>query len=175
MFSQSTLTQEPQRGMEYAGVFRRFIAMFIDNLLTGVLINIIGFGVGVVFGVVAPGQVEALQQLQSMTDTSGLTLEQMAPAMDMMMILLIIEVLAIWLYYAGFESSGMQATPGKRMLGMKVTDTDGDPIGFGMATGRYLGKLISSLLLGIGYLFAFFTGKKQALHDLIAGTVVILR
>jgi uncharacterized RDD family membrane protein YckC len=69
----------------------------------------------------------------------------------------------------------MQATPGKRLFGMKVTDLDGDPVGFGTATGRFLGKMISGALLMIGYLMAAFTAKKQALHDMIAGTVIVLR
>lgn len=54
-----------------------------------------------------------------------------------------------------------------------VAETGGDPIGFGLATGRCLGKRISDLILGISYFVALFTAKKQALHDLIASTMVI--
>lgn len=175
MFSQSTIPQESQRGIEYAGIFRRFIAMFIDNIITSIIINIIAFFATFGFGILAPEQAQVLQQIQSNPDASSMTLEQMAPALDFLIILLIVEIIFMWLYFAGFESSGMQGTPGKRAMGMKVTDTDGDPIGFGMATGRFLGKIISGLLFGIGYLFALFTGKKQALHDMIAGTIVINR
>ena len=77
-----------------------------------------------------------------------------------------------WLYYAFFESSTLQATPGKLAVGIKVTDEKGDRISFGRASGRYFGKILSELTLNIGYIMAGFTEKKQALHDLIAGTLV---
>lgn len=78
------------------------------------------------------------------------------------------------LYYACFESSEWQATPGKRLLKLKVMDEAGDPISFGLAVWRYLLKYLSALILGIGYLMILFTEKKQGLHDKIAGTVICL-
>jgi uncharacterized RDD family membrane protein YckC len=83
--------------------------------------------------------------------------------------------LAGWLYFAILESSAMQATPGKMVLGLYVTGEDGRRIGFAQASGRFFGKLLSSLLLGIGYLLAAFTARKQALHDLMAGCLVVRR
>jgi uncharacterized RDD family membrane protein YckC len=80
---------------------------------------------------------------------------------------------AQWLYYALMESSSKQATVGKMALGIRVTDLDGRRIGFGRATGRYFAKILSALILGIGFLMAAFTEKKQALHDMIAGTLVV--
>lgn len=78
-----------------------------------------------------------------------------------------------WLYFAGMESSSYQATLGKMLLGIKVTDLAGDPISFGRATGRYLAKIISGLLFGIGYLMIAFTEDQQGLHDMMAGCLVI--
>ncbi len=78
-----------------------------------------------------------------------------------------------WLYYSLLESSAWQATLGKKALGLEVTDLDGNRISFGRATGRFFAKIISSIILGIGYLMAGFTEKKQALHDILAGTLVI--
>jgi uncharacterized RDD family membrane protein YckC len=78
-----------------------------------------------------------------------------------------------WLYYAGFESSPWQATLGKKALGLEVTDLAGRRIGFGRASGRFFGKIISSLTLLIGYIMAGFTEKKQALHDMIASCLVL--
>jgi uncharacterized RDD family membrane protein YckC len=79
-----------------------------------------------------------------------------------------------WLYFAYFESSEWQATLGKRALNLVVTDLQGHRISFGRASGRYFGKLISGkLCLGIGYLLAGFTEKKQALHDMIASCLVL--
>ena len=78
-----------------------------------------------------------------------------------------------WLYYAGFESSSSQATPGKQAMGIFVTDTDGYPISFSRATGRFFGKLLSGLILLLGYIVAAFTERRQALHDLLAKTLVL--
>lgn len=77
-----------------------------------------------------------------------------------------------WLYFALQESSKWQGTVGKRALGLKVVDLEGRRISFGRATGRYFGKFLSSLLY-IGYLMIFWTKKKQALHDMIASTLVV--
>jgi uncharacterized RDD family membrane protein YckC len=77
-----------------------------------------------------------------------------------------------WVYYAGFESSHLGATPGKWMLGIYVTDMEGRRISFARASGRYFGKIISGIVLGIGYMMAGFTEKFQALHDMIAECLV---
>lgn len=80
-----------------------------------------------------------------------------------------------WLYFALMESSSSQGTLGKMAIGIKVTDLNGNKLTFGRATGRYLGKIISSLMLMIGYVIAGFTKKKQALHDIMAGCLVVIR
>lgn len=85
----------------------------------------------------------------------------------------VLSLVAGWLYYAIMESSAHQATLGKKILGLRVTDLDGRRIGFGRATGRYFGKIISAIILLIGYIMAAFTEKKQALHDILAGTLVL--
>jgi uncharacterized RDD family membrane protein YckC len=71
------------------------------------------------------------------------------------------------------ESSSAQATLGKLIIGIKVTNVHGDRISFGRATARYFAKVISALTLFIGYIMAGFTNKKQALHDIIADCLVI--
>lgn len=78
-----------------------------------------------------------------------------------------------WLYYAGFESSPYQATPGKQVMGIFVTDTEGYDITFSRATGRFFGKLLSGLILLLGYIMAAFTERRQALHDKMAKTLVL--
>ena len=78
-----------------------------------------------------------------------------------------------WLYFACFESSSWQATPGKRLLGLRVADLTGARIGFGRATGRFFSKNISGLVFCIGYIMVGRTEKKQGLHDTIAGTLVL--
>lgn len=82
-------------------------------------------------------------------------------------------IAAIWLYFTLMESSSRQGTLGKMALGLVVTDMNGNRISWGKANARYWSKYISSLILMIGYIMAGFTEKKQALHDMIAGTLVM--
>jgi uncharacterized RDD family membrane protein YckC len=76
------------------------------------------------------------------------------------------------LYYTLFEASSWQATPGKRMLRLYVTDLNAQRLSFGRALLRNLARQISGFLF-IGYIIAGFTEKKQALHDLLAGSLVL--
>lgn len=84
-------------------------------------------------------------------------------------------VIINWLYYAGCESSAARATLGKYILRIRVVDGGGNRIGFARATGRYFGKLVSTLTIGIGFLMPLWTSRKQALHDIMANTLVIKR
>jgi uncharacterized RDD family membrane protein YckC/Tfp pilus assembly major pilin PilA len=78
-------------------------------------------------------------------------------------------------YYAGFHSSAAQATPGKMAMRVKVTNLAGGRIGLGRGIVRYFATWLSAIILGLGYLLAAVTRKRQALHDMIAGTVVVNR
>jgi len=78
-----------------------------------------------------------------------------------------------WLYFALWESSSKQATVGKLILKIRVTDAMGNRITFGRASARYFAKFVSNLTIFIGYLMAAFTQKNQALHDIIAETLVL--
>ena len=82
---------------------------------------------------------------------------------------------APWLYEAFMTSSEWQATVGKRVMSIVVTDLNGNRMSFARATGRHFAKYISVFLLGIGFVIAAFTAKKQALHDMIAETLVMKR
>ena len=86
---------------------------------------------------------------------------------------ILIAIVGWWLYFALQESSPRQATLGKRALGIIVTDLHGERLTFARATGRFFAKYFSSILFGIGYIIAAFTARKQALHDLIASTLVV--
>ena len=77
------------------------------------------------------------------------------------------------LYGAFMESSKYQATVGKLAVGIKVTDQNGGKLTFVKALLRHIGKIISGMVIFIGYLIALFTEKKQALHDFIAGSIVV--
>ncbi len=78
-----------------------------------------------------------------------------------------------WLYEALMTSSSWQGTVGKRVLRLKVTDMAGNRISFGRATGRFFSKIISRTVMYIGYIMVAFTERKQGLHDMIAGTLVM--
>ena len=76
-------------------------------------------------------------------------------------------------YFVGFEASEKQATPGKMALGLIVTDMTGGRISIPRALGRYFAKILSGLILFIGYIMVAFTDRKQGLHDLLASTLVV--
>jgi uncharacterized RDD family membrane protein YckC len=80
-----------------------------------------------------------------------------------------------WIYEAIMLSSEQQATLGKMAMGIMVTDLAGRRITFARATGRHFAKWISALILGIGFLMAAFSEKKQALHDMMAETLVVTK
>jgi uncharacterized RDD family membrane protein YckC len=84
-----------------------------------------------------------------------------------------IYILIICLYYGLMESSSAQATVGKLMVGIKVTDLQGEPLSLPQATGRALGRLVSQAICYIGFLFPLTSEQRQALHDLMAGTIVV--
>lgn len=88
-------------------------------------------------------------------------------------ILALLELVIGWLYFVLLETSQKQATLGKMLVEIKVTDINGNRLGFGQATGRYFSKMISLIILGVGFLFPLWTPRKQALHDIIAGTLVL--
>ncbi len=75
-------------------------------------------------------------------------------------------------YHIYFPSSNMMATPGKAVLGLKITDESGNKIGAGKAILRYIGYIISGLTLYIGFIIVGFTENKRGLHDMVASTRV---
>ena len=139
--------------MKYAGFWVRFCAAFIDGIVVNIIGMIVGFIVGFIVGMTL-GSTEAVQGLAGLLGG-------------------IIGIIISWLYFALMESSPKQATLEKQALGIKVTNLDGRSISFGQATGRYFAKFISTLILLIGYVMAAFTKKKQALHDIMASTLVV--
>lgn len=156
----------PQAPVGYAGFWLRLVAHIIDNFVLAIPLVTL-----VVFLILATGLSVVLQELHP-----GESPEEVIAAVGVGFILLGAGVLvaANWLYYAIFESSAWQATPGKKALGLFVTDLNGNRISFARASGRFFAKIISGLIpFAIGYIMAGFTAKKQALHDIIAGCLVL--
>ena len=77
------------------------------------------------------------------------------------------------LYFVLMDSSAKQGTLGKIALGLVVTDVQGNRIGLGRAAGRYFAKILSSLILLIGFIMIAFTERKQGLHDILCSTLVL--
>jgi len=140
----------------YAGFWRRVLAWLLDSLILWVPEFLL----------------ETATARQVLLIASPLLSSLQSQLADFL-VACIVSALVWWLYTAFFLSSAWQATPGKRMAGIKVTDLEGRRITLGRASLRFLLELISGLLLGIGYLLGGITPKKQTLHDLIAGTLVL--
>jgi uncharacterized RDD family membrane protein YckC len=85
----------------------------------------------------------------------------------------ILSIVTGWLYFAIFESSEYQATPGKMLLKITVVDEQFKRLTFANASGRFFGKILSTIILLIGYLMVLWTPNRQALHDQIAKTFVV--
>jgi len=164
----------------YAGFWRRFVAYIIDELLIGAVTFIILLPLYIIFGV----GFFAFEDFDGYGDFSNAVFIQhynddvkVGVVLGIIFFGLMIAAIAIilqWLYYALMESSSKQATLGKMAIGIKVVDLNGNRITFGRATGRYFGKILSGLILNIGYIMAGFTERKQALHDMIASCLVII-
>ena len=155
----------------YAGFGLRLAAVIIDTVILSFATWILFFILGTIgFGVFAASA-------ESFDPASGGVPDETAilAMMGGLGFVYLFVIVSRWLYYALQESSPAQATLGKRAVGIIVTDEEGERISFGRATGRYFGKMISGIILAVGYIMAAFTEKKQALHDMIAHTLVVKR
>ncbi|MDB5340159.1 MAG: domain containing protein [Planctomycetaceae bacterium] len=138
---------EPEPGPQYAGFHLRFIAEFID----GVIVRIVLFVSGLIF-------MGGISEIDKVINTPGT-------------LFIIFCMMFVWLYYALQESSAAQATFGKRLLGMRVLDLSGQRITFARATARCFGKIVS--YVPPACFVQLFTKRRQALHDILAGTIVV--
>ncbi len=84
-------------------------------------------------------------------------------------------VILLILYGSLMESSKYMATIGKIALGIKVTDNDGERLPFLRSLGRNVSKILSALILMIGFMMAGWTQKKQGLHDIISKCLITLK
>jgi uncharacterized RDD family membrane protein YckC len=107
-----------------------------------------------------------LQALGALGDIDPTDIQQDVRVLTMVLALSVV-------YYTLFEGSALQATPGKKALRLRVTDLAGRRISLGRAAVRQLAKLISGVTFYLGYVLAGFTPRRQALHDLLAGCLVV--
>jgi len=140
--------------VNYAGFWWRVLAYMIDGLI-----------LGIIFWPLSILVVLALSQSGADPDSPGLQLAQIG--------LNGFQILVTWLYQAFCESSSWQGTIGKKILGLRVTDMNGNQISFARATGRYFAMMVSGMICFIGFIMVAFTEKKQGLHDMLASTLVL--
>ncbi|MEM8566622.1 MAG: RDD family protein [Bacteroidota bacterium] len=155
---------------DYAGFWLRFIALIIDSIVISIVYLFI---VTPIFAALGFGFATAAEDLQSgsMSEEEALGLIGVITGV-FATVGLIVQIIYI-LYFALMESSKFQGTVGKMALGIKVTDANGERVSFGTAFLRNLGKILSQIIIYIGFLMAAFTEKKQGLHDMIANTLVV--
>jgi uncharacterized RDD family membrane protein YckC len=134
----------------YAGFWKRAAAAIVDGTIVWIIGRFGGEALGTLLGDLAGGG-------------------QLAVALMVLLVTLVLQVC----YYAFFHASFNAATPGKMVIGIKVVRSDGKTISFLHAVARYFATIPSAIILGIGYLMAGFTDRKQALHDMICDTVVV--
>jgi uncharacterized RDD family membrane protein YckC len=147
MHAPAPLTPVLKTEIRFAGFWRRALAYLIDtSALVGV--NSIIYGSA---HILAPDNQDVLRNVAGVGLAVG------------------------WAYYVLMESSPAQATLGKLALGLYVADLHGDPITFWRAVRRNAYKTLSTLVVFTGWVLAAFTPRKQALHDLLAGTLVLRR
>ncbi len=152
----------------YAGFWLRLVAYLIDSAIVtvafGAIIAIVIATVGVSFlrGFAPQAYDRAANPLLP------------TAMLGVILVLLPVTIAVTWIYFAAMESSAHQGTLGKMALGLLVTDLQGQRVSFGRATGRFFAKIITGLIpFFIGYIMAGFTEKRQALHDMIAGCLVL--
>ena len=157
------------RGFTYAGFWLRVAATIIDSVIMSIALGVLLLPLFFLTGMGA--------MFSGMSERHG----RPDPAIiigfiGMILVFAVISMLAQWLYHAYLESGERQGTWGKQMLGLYVTDLMGNPITFGRATGRFFAKIVTGMIpLGIGYIMAGFTERRQALHDMIASCLVLRR
>lgn len=153
---------------DYAGFWKRLLAYIIDAIVLFVPNTLI---------MKAFGDAAAQEQLQQTVLSAGQDIERVMAAYghyyETMQTAYLLTWLLAWLYFAVCESSAWQATVGKLAMGIRVTDLAGRRISFPRALGRYAAKIISAMLLLVGFLMVAWTRRKQGLHDMLANTLVL--
>ncbi|MEI6696994.1 MAG: RDD family protein [Bacteroidota bacterium] len=161
---ENILNQE-KKTVEYAGFWLRFVAIIIDGIIIGIAQTIL---ISPILGLAGISIFKFSTNSLSDVETIG----AIGALVGIFTLAVLVSTVAKWLYFALMESY-RGATIGKMAMGIKVTDMEGNQINFLRATGRYFGKIVSGMILLIGYIMAGFTEKKQALHDIMANCLVV--
>jgi len=156
---------------DYAGLGRRVVAFFIDAIMLLIFLAIAAAFFSLIQGVKYFYYITVQRAPIAVLTEAGTPEAALGPIIASLGVLIII---IPWLYFAGFECSRGQATPGKTLMRIVVTDKEGNRISFARATLRHFAKFISTLIIFIGFIMIGLTKKRQGLHDKIAGCLVLL-
>jgi uncharacterized RDD family membrane protein YckC len=149
----------PVAAMPYAGFWIRVVGYLIDAIILGV--------VGGILQLTVVGSMIKMPQPGTVPDIGTI-----GPMLGMLGVVSLIN-LAIAACYEAFFVANLSATPGKMVIGVKVVRPDGSKVDLGRAFGRYFAKLLSGLILFIGYIMIGFDSEKRGLHDMICDTRVV--
>lgn len=168
-----SLASAPGQVWSYAGFWWRVLAWLLDS----VVLAAAEFGLGIVTGLQHVGLTidnddQSVRQVSDISYTTSFHYSPSAWHLHGGGLSLLGLILTIG-YFVLMESSHWQATVGKRVCKLRVTDLDGRRISIARALGRYLGKFVSAFILGIGFLMVGWTRRKQGLHDVMADTLVM--
>jgi len=153
---------EPQSTAKPAGFWRRFWAAWLDGMIVWAL-SVPFMILWLIPALTGAAPVDTWGEEERMAWASAFLLYWMA------------SVVVETLYFALLESSRHRATLGRIVLGIEVTDTAGGRISFWRALGRRLGRVLSGMMFGIGFVVMLFNDRRQTLHDMMAGTLVVRR
>ena len=153
----------------YAGFWLRFVAYIIDYIIIAILQSVVIMPIFAMLGLGFATTGGFDTSSMSEEDIIGMAVAFVSAVSAAMAVSFVIQTF----YFTLMESSKNQATVGKLALGLKVTDRSGNKLDFTKALLRQLGKIISGMVMLIGYIMAGLTEKKQALHDMIAGALVV--
>ena len=153
--------------IDYGGFWLRFLAYLID----GAVITLGSFVVAIPL-VFLTGIGPLLSQIHPEEDLNDAGFWWI---MAVIFLVATVSLAVTWLYHALMESSEWQATLGKKVLDLVVTDMAGRRVSFWRATGRHFAKIVSNMIYPFGHVMAGFTQQKQALHDMIAGCLILRR
>ncbi len=151
--------------LPYGGFWIRFLAYFIDRIVVGVV------AAPFYFILLVPRLIPIIQNAQRTGEPPSP--EMIGAILGAAFTFGLVALGCVWLYDALLTSSSWQGTVGKKVLRLKVTDEAGNRIGFGRATGRFFGKILSGMIMYIGFIMVGFTDRKRGLHDMLAGTLVM--
>lgn len=145
----------------YGGFWIRVVAAVIDAIILAIAAGVLR---SVLFG--------SIFRIPRLEPGTSIDINALAPLFAFFGAAWLVQI-AMAACYEGFFVARLAATPGKMAMGLKVVCADGSPVSLGRAFGRYFGKILSGMILCIGFIIVGFDSQKRGLHDMICDTRVL--